>query len=437
VARRPSLRHADALDAFPRAPGFDNSLALLAEGYQFMPRRHAALDSDAFTTRLMLQRVLCVRGEDAARMFYQPGRFTRRHALPPAAISLLQDVGSVITLDGEAHHKRKAMLMSLFGPLERQRLVGLAAAEWRTRFARWPGQGRVMVQQAAEEVLCRAACHWAGIPISAEDADQRTREFSTMAAAAGSAGPLNWRAQLVRSRTRHWARALIDAVRAGQVQPAFDSPLNVIARHRDADGQLIARKHAAAELINLLRPTVAVSRYIAFALLALHEHPQWRARLAGDDACLTRFVQEVRRYYPFIPAIGGRALHDFEWHDYHVTKGTWVLFDLYGTNHHPALWGDPEVFRPERFGSELRRWQGSGFDLVAQGGGDHYAGHRCPGESATVDLVKSALQLFTGEIAYDVPPQDLTVSLRRMPAMPNSGFVIDKVRLPGVQPESY
>jgi hypothetical protein len=40
-----------------------------------------------------------------------------------------------------------------------------------------------------------------------------------MVAAAGSAGPRNWRAQLVRNRTEHWARALVDAVRAGRVQP--------------------------------------------------------------------------------------------------------------------------------------------------------------------------------------------------------------------------
>ena len=89
---------ADALDAAPHAPGFDLSLALLAEGYEFMPRRHAALGSDVFATRLMLRRALCVRGEDAARMFYHPGRFTRRHALPATTMALLQDFGSVIAL---------------------------------------------------------------------------------------------------------------------------------------------------------------------------------------------------------------------------------------------------------------------------------------------------------------------------------------------------
>jgi fatty-acid peroxygenase len=417
--------HRDVFAAVPRAPGFDLSATFLKEGYAFMPRRHADLGSDVFSTRLMLRRALCVRGEDAGRMFYQPGRFTRRHALPATTMALLQDFGSVMALDGEAHRKRKAMLMSLFGPLERQRLVGLAAAEWRTQFARWPSLPRVVVHEAAQEVLCRAVCRWAGIPVNADEAAQRTREFASMIAGAGAVGPRNWRGLLIRHRTEQWARALVDAVRAGQVQPPFDSPLNVIARHRDADGELMNRKHAGVELINLLRPTVAVARYIAFGLLAMHEHPHSRIRImSGDDAYTTHFMQEVRRYYPFIPAMGGRALHDFEWHGLHVKKGTWVLFDLYGTNHHPAVWGDPDVFRPERF----ERWQSSGFDFVPHGGGDHYSGHRCPGESVTGDLVKSALQLFAGEIAYDVPPQDLTVSLRRIPTLPASGFVISNVR---------
>jgi fatty-acid peroxygenase len=414
------------LEAFkvPRARGFDNTLALLAEGYRFIPDRCDALGADAFSTRLMLRRALCVRGEDAARMFYQPGRFRRRHALPPTTLALLQDFGSVMLLEGDAHRKRKGMFMSLLGPLERQRLVGLALAQWRAQFARWPQLPRVVVHRAAEEVLCRAACLWAGIPLGADEVRQRAAEFSAMVAAAGSAGPRNWKTLLVRSGTESWARALIDAVRAGQAQPAFDSALNVIARHRDADGALINRKDAAVELINVLRPTVAVARYIAYAVLALHQHPEARARLGADDAYLGMFVQEVKRYYPFIPAVAGRACHDFDWHGMRVRKNSWVLLDLYGTNHHPAIWGDPEVFRPERF----ERWESSGFDLVPQGGGDPYAGHRCPGEALTTDLVKSALRLFATEIDYTVPPQDLSVNLRRMPTLPASGMVIGQVR---------
>ena len=423
------LHHADARRALPRARGFDNTLALLSEGYCFMTRRYAALGSDAFTTRLMLRRALCVRGEDAARMFYQPGRFTRRGALPPTALTLLQDFGSVATLDGDMHHRRKEMMMGLFGPLERQRLATLVEAQWRKRFAQWEAgpQARVSVHEEAQHVLCRAACEWAGIPpLPEDDANRRTREFAAMIDCAGSAGPRNWRAQMLRKRTEAWARALIDAVRAGRFQPRADSPLCVIARHRDADGTQMNRKHAGVELLNLLRPAVAVARFIAFGVLALHEHPQARARIAaGDDAYAAMFAQEVRRYYPFFPAVGGRALHDFDWNGMRIKKGTWVLMDLYGTNHDPAIWGDPGVFRPERFDKR----ESSGYDLVAQGGGDFHANHRCPGEFSTVDIVISALKLFAGAIAYTVPPQDTSVSLRRMPTLPASGMVIERVKV--------
>jgi fatty-acid peroxygenase len=122
--------------------------------------------------------------------------------------------------------------------------------------------------------------------------------------------------------------------------------------------------------------------------------------------------------------VGGRASADFDWHGLHFEKDAWVLLDLYGTDHHPLLWNDPEDFRPERF----TRHASTGFDLIAQGGGDYLTGHRCSGEMATIELVKSALRLLATEIEYRVPPQDLCVSLSRMPTLPASGFVIDSVR---------
>ena len=53
---------------------------------------------------------------------------------------------------------------------------------------------------------------------------------------------------------------------------------------------------------------------MTFAALALHEHPECRERLRADadGEDLGWFVQEVRRFYPFFPLVGGRALADFE-----------------------------------------------------------------------------------------------------------------------------
>ena len=406
----------------PHTAAVDSTLAFLREGYPFIQRRCAELDTDVFTTRLMGRRAVCVSGHEASRMFWQPGRFTRRGAIPPTTLMLLQDAGSAQTLDGEDHRHRKAMMMSLQTPADRARMVTIAQEEWRAHVVRWPAQGRVSLFDETESVLCAAACRWAGIPPPQIEHARLTREFSAMIDGAGTVFRRTIQGLLLRSRTEHWARGLVEAVRAGQLAPPPDSPLAVIARHRDRDERQLGADIAANELINVLRPVVAVARFIVFGALAMHEYPEWRARIAtGDEATLTSFAQEVRRFYPFFPAVGARVLDAFDWRGLHFAEGTWVLFDMHGTNHDPRLWPEPQRFRPERF----MGWQGDGFDLVAQGGGDYLTGHRCPGEAMTVDLVKAALHLLASEVVYTVPRQDLTISLSRMPALPASRFQIE------------
>lgn len=130
---------------------------------------------------------------------------------------------------------------------------------------------------------------------------------------------------------------------------------------------------------------------------------------------------------PFFPAVGGRALTSFEWRGHPFWPGDWFLLDLYGTDHDPRIWTDPETFRPERF---LER-DVNPFQLIPQGGGDHRTGHRCSGEWSTVALVKRAARLLTTTMTYDVPDQDLTVRLNRFPTQPTSRFVMTNVRAVG------
>jgi fatty-acid peroxygenase len=131
----------------------------------------------------------------------------------------------------------------------------------------------------------------------------------------------------------------------------------------------------------------------------------------------------VRRFYPFFPVLGGRALVEFDWRGRRFVPGDWVLLDLFGTNRDPRIWGDPEAFRPDRF----RGWSESPFNFIPQGGGEFTTGHRCPGEPATIALMRTAVKMLTSEMRYIVPEQDLTIDLRRIPALPRSRFVISRV----------
>lgn len=118
-----------------------------------------------------------------------------------------------------------------------------------------------------------------------------------------------------------------------------------------------------------------------------------------------------------------RARRDFEWNGYRFPRGRRVMLDLYGTNRDPRVWDAPEEFRPERF----RHWDGSPFNFIPQGGGDHGLNHRCPGEWITIELLKVSCRLLTETIVYDVPDQDLEIDTRRLPAIPKSRFVMSNV----------
>jgi fatty-acid peroxygenase len=411
------------MGSIPRFQGFDSSLALFTEGYLFGSTRFERLGTDIFRTRLRFQPATFMYGEEAAREFYEPGRMSRKFALPLTALKLLLDEGSVNMLDGEAHGHRKQMFMSLMAPESIGELAATMASEWRARLPRWERRRHVVLAEEVREVLTRAVCSWAGLPLTDREAHDRTGEFSAMIDGAGSAGPRNWWGLLLRSGAEQWAREMIVKIRSGALRVPSHTPVHVIATHRDLEGRLLDVPVAAVELINVLRPTVAVARFITFAAHALEQHAEWAPRVAEDDEALEWFVQEVRRFYPFFPAVGGRVRERFEWRGHRFDEGAWVLLDLYATNRDARTWEEPAAFRPERFAA----WDGSPFGFVPQGGGEFDVGHRCAGEWITIELMKTAVRLLTTSMRYEVPPQDLTVPLRRMPSMPRSRFVIEGI----------
>ncbi len=129
-----------------------------------------------------------------------------------------------------------------------------------------------------------------------------------------------------------------------------------------------------------------------------------RERLAnGDEEFLDLFVEEVRRFYPFFPAVLAKVRRSYEWRGYLFPEGRRVMFDLYGTNHDARNWRNPDRFHPERFADNAP----TPFNLVPQGGDSHHLNHRCAGEWITIDLIKDAVRFLTREVRYEVPRQDL------------------------------
>lgn len=409
----------------PQEHTLDATLALLREGYTFIQSRCRKYDTDIFQTRLMGEKVVCMLGEDAASVFYDEQKFRRRGAMPKRVQKTLVGEHGVQTLDAIPHEHRKAMFMSLMTAENIDRLVQLHLHHWRERLPDWERRNGIVLFDEMRCVLAQAVCEWTGVPLEPAETDERSRDFIAMVYAFGAVGPRHWKGRFARRRVEDWIERLVRDVRAGDVVLP-EGPAGLFIAHHDVNGDPLPARVAAVEIINVLRPVVAVATYITFAALALRDYPETRTRIeAGDDEYLLHFVQEVRRFYPFGPFLGARVQQPFIWRDHRFEEGTLVLLDMYGTNHDPRRWHEPDAFRPERFAG----WEGNAFDFIPQGGGSPDRGHRCAGERITLDIVAASVRLLVNEITYQVPAdQNLEVNLRKMPTLPESGFVMEKVK---------
>ncbi|MET9764915.1 cytochrome P450 [Streptomyces sp. NPDC006372] len=411
------------MDQRRRPPIADSSLALFAKGYAWLPDLRRRTTAPLVRTRLMGRHAVALHGPDAVRFFYDERHVERGTALPGPVLSTLFGHGAVHTLDGRAHRVRKEMFLSLLTGAEAVAgLVDRVGAVWDEAVESWSGR-RVVLFDETSRVLTRGVCHWAGVPL--DDAAPVARDLVSMVDGFATPGPRHWRARRARTRGEAWLAHLVEDVRAGSVTAPDGSALDVVVRHRDADGRLLDPRTAAVELLNVIRPTVAVSWFVTYAGHALCLRPDMRERLNTDDpAYAVAFAHELRRFYPFAPFLGGRAVTDLDWRGEPIPSGTLILLDLYGQNHDPALYDDPYTFEPRRF---LERPPARD-ELIPQGGGDRAAGHRCPGEDITIALLRTLVPRLA-RLEYDVPEQDLRVPLDRMPTRVRSGFVIEGARV--------
>ena len=413
-----------SIRSLPSDRSIDATLSLLRDGYKFIPRRCARLGTDAFRTRLLGRSAVCFHGPRWTNLFYGAEGVTRVGAMPAPVLRLLQDKGSVQQLEGAPHRHRKALFTGLL--LDQDRIDALADAfrrVWLDRLAAWEAADSICLLTEVSDVLAEASCSWAGVPLDGDDLAQVSGALFGMVDQAGRVRPATLFALSARRRTERLLRDLI--VRERQAPGAADTPFARIAAHRDAGGSLLPPEVAAVELLNVLRPLVAVGRYIAFLAMILHRKPDWRDRFRiGEDDLIEPFCEEVRRQAPFFPMTAAITTQQISWGDLSLPSGQWLLFDLYGTLHDPRSFPDPSAFRPERRLS----WTRADDSFVPQGGGDVHQSHRCPGEMATVALMVEATKLLCRHIGYEVPKQSLTVRLSRFPAQPESGVRIADVR---------
>lgn len=413
---RPRLR------PMKRAGVPDATIPLLMDPYRWIARQCDELAADAFEARLMLVPTIFMSGREAAELFYSQEHFVRHGAAPRRLVKSLFGVGAVQSLDGREHRQRKAMFMDLMDAPSMDRLQRCARHHW-TRAARAWGSESVALYPEVRRLTTRTVCDWAGVPLEDGDVYSRTEMLTQLYEGAGALGPKHWMARLARRHAEGWILSLVEATRRNEAGLVEGLPAFLVATHRDGDGRFLPAQVAAVEILNLLRPMVATSVYVVFIAHALTRYVAMSGAFA--QGLHEEIIHEVRRFYPFFPAIVARVRETFDWKTLIFPRGRRVVLDLHGTNHDPSSWDEPAAFRPTRFQTRAP----GRFDFVPQGGGEHATGHRCAGEAATFTLMQVALDTLGRKLECRLKSADWELDMKRLPALPRGEVHISVSRI--------
>lgn len=414
------------------SPISDDTLAILTKGYDFgrhIWRRARSTTARAVPLRLLFEDALLVRGEEAVMLFYDETRMRRHGAMPAVVQETLFGHGSVHSLDGADHRHRKATFLDIaYEENQVSRLLPHLEREWQVELGAWLAGGDRSAYDAAVGALGRAMMRWTGLPGTAA---AKTRWAARLAQVVDGFGVPYSPEFLLAWRNRLWsdrhARRLIEAVREGTLDAARGTALHEWAWHSGPDGELLPARLAGIELQNVIRPAIAVSRFVAFAAKELHDRPKWRERIAAETAergrltegpLASAFAQEIRRTAPFVPMLPARAKVDVEFDGLRVAAGDRVLLDILGTDIDEESWERAAEFDPERFVG-LDDWEAI-TAFVPHGGGHPTTGHRCPGEKLAIAGLAAAVAVLS-DPRLSIPQDGLEVNRRRLPTKPASG----------------
>ncbi|GIP16112.1 hypothetical protein J40TS1_17540 [Paenibacillus montaniterrae] len=225
----------------PHDKSLDNLPALAEEGYLFIKNRVERYHSDLFEARLLGQHVICISGEEAVKLFYDAERFQRKGAAPKRVQKTLFGVNAIQTKDGKEHLQRKQLFLSLLTPSAEKQLAKLALEQWQAAAVRWELADNIVLFDEAKEILCRIACHWAGVPLQEAEVKVRAEEFAAMVDAFGAVGPRHWKGRRARAHSEQWMEQIIEDVRAGKLKAEKGSVLHTMAFFKELDGNPLAQ----------------------------------------------------------------------------------------------------------------------------------------------------------------------------------------------------
>ncbi|MDN6195343.1 MAG: cytochrome P450, partial [Atopostipes suicloacalis] len=394
---------------------------LYDEGYNLLSAIREDAGAPVAKAKFLTEEIITVYGREAAKKFYDPTKFKREGAMPAPVLKTLFGEDGVQTLDGEAHHHRKNYFMDLMTPERMDDYRELLEEKLKEKLE--AQHGKFELFDLANIVLFETIAEWSGINLD-QLSDDKVKDFAknqiSMISGAVTSPTDHLKGISDRNESEEWAQGLIKEARENPVPGKENRALYTFAQATDLDGELLPVEVAAVELLNIIRPTVALTVWMALMGEALFNKEGIYDELKEDfERLQDPFIQEMRRYYPFFPMLPAIAIDDVEIDGYHIPKDSWTVLDLYGTNHDERVIEKPEEFNIRRYlGRAKDLSYEEEYEMIAQGGGKFREMHRCAGEWITLHSLRVFSDFLVNKYDFTKVEQDWTIPMNQFPTYP-------------------
>jgi cytochrome P450 len=199
-----------------------------------------------------------------------------------------------------------------------------------------------LVEDLASPVPAMATLLLAGLPV--EDWERYAHAFHGMVAYAPGTPQYAEAVKLVIGISA----TLRSEIAEGRLHPG-DGLLSTLTQV-EIEGRPLADDEVASILITTLGGGIdTTTALIANALVYLHDHPEYRARLARDESFMTGFCEEMLRYFSPVQGFARTVAKDTELGGCALRRGERVFLSWAAANHDPLVFDRPEEIIPERF----------------------------------------------------------------------------------------
>lgn len=343
------------------------------------------------------------------------------HEVTGGLEALLGD--GLLTSDGDFHHQQRRLMMPAFHKRRVDSYADLTVQYTKQMLEQWQPSAEINLAYALQELILRIIVK---ILVNTDVNDQQSEigrliDELLLHPVGLLEGLLRLKIDLpitpygkrmaVMRKADKFIYDLIDQ-RTAEKTDAGDV-LSMLLHAQD-EGKMMTREQVRNQLMTIIaagHETTTNSLLWTFYLLS--EHPDVREKLigeiqsvlAGQDArmedlarlpYLDCVIKESMRIYPSAWTQGRQAVKEFDLDGYHFPAGTLLMFSQWSLHHLPDVWGDPHVFRPERWEPDSEP-RAPGWAYFPFGGGSRI----CLGTS----LAQMELRLVTSTILQRYVPR--------------------------------